>query len=196
MKKLPILSMIVLFVMTFNHLSGQSVVKKELKSEIKNEKEDVKKEKKVIKTERVALHKLEGKEVSMASKNAFYVDFGDLKNVTWKRTSYFDEATFIKDGKEVKAYYDLNSKLVGTSSFAKFADLPQNAQKEIKEKYKDYSIGDVVFFDDNEANETDMLLYDVQFEDEDNYFVKLSKSNKSIVVQVNPRGEIFFFKEL
>lgn len=196
MKKLVILSMIVLFVVTFNQLSAQQVVKKEIKTEIKNEKTDVKKEKKAIKAERIALRKLEGREVGEMSKNAFYADFGDLKNVIWERTPYFDEATFTKDGKTVKAYYDINSKFVGTSSFVTFADLPKNAQKEIKENYKDYSIGDIVFYDDNEANETDMVLYDIQFDDADNYFVTLSKKDKTIVLQVNPKGESFFFKEL
>ena len=96
----------------------------------------------------------------------------------------------------MKAYYDFYSKLVGTTMLKTFTDLPIKSQKEIKAKYKDYKIGRVVFFDDNEANESDMFFYNTQFSDADNYFVELSKDKKNIVLQVNNEGELFFFKEL
>jgi hypothetical protein len=54
----------------------------------------------------------------------------------------------------------------------------------------------VIFYDDNEHNDNDMMLYGIQFEDEDNYFVELSKGSKQIVLQVTPEGNIFFFTEL
>jgi hypothetical protein len=41
-----------------------------------------------------------------------------------------------------------------------------------------------------------MILYGIQFEDQDNYFVELSKASKKIVLQVNPEGAVFFFKDL
>lgn len=189
MKKFAILSMIVLFVMAFVQLPAQVVKKEAIKSEIKNEK-------KAIKVERKELHKLEGSVVSEMSKKAFSADFGNVPNVKWKRALYLDEAVFTKGGKEMKAYYDYDSKLVGTSSIKTFADIPPSAQKEIKEKYKDYSIGEVVFFDDNEVNETDMLLWNTQFDDEDNYFVPLTKNNKTIILQVNTKGDVYFFKQL
>ena len=195
MKKLAVLSMIAMFALAFVQLSAQDV-KKEIKTEIKTEKKDIKVEKKAIKTEREELHKLEGNVVSEQTKTAFYADFGKVPNVKWKRAVYLDEAVFTKDGKEMKAYYDFYSKLVGTTMLKTFADLPIKSQKEIKAKYKDYKIGTVVFFDDNEANDSDMYFYNTQFSDADNYFVELSKDTKKIVVQVNAEGEVFIFKEL
>lgn len=195
MKKLAILSMTAMFALAFVQLSAQDV-KKEIKSEIKTEKKEVKVEKKAIKTEREELRKLVGNEVTEQTKIAFYADFGNVPNVKWKRADYLDEAVFTKDGKEMKAYYDFYSKLVGTTMIKTFADLPVKSQKEIKAKYKDYKIGKIVFFDDNEANDSDMYFYNTQFSDADNYFVELSKDTKNIVVQVNAEGELFFFKEL
>lgn len=96
----------------------------------------------------------------------------------------------------MKAYYDFDSKLVGTTCMKTFADLPAGAQKEIKTRYNGYTIGPVVFFEDNAANETDMMYLGTQFEDADNYFVELSKDNKTVLYQVNSHGELFFFKEL
>lgn len=146
---------------------------------------------------RVPLKKLEGKDVSIVSKNNFATEYGNVPNVKWVRSSNFDEATFIKDGKEMRAFFDDEGNLVGTTSHVKFADLPEKAQKEIKAKYNDYSINPaIVFFDDNEKVDTDMILYGTQFEDADNYFVELSKGTKRIVLQVNPEGMVTFFKEL
>jgi len=190
MKKLVVLSISVFFVLVFFQLPAQVVNKDVIKTEIKGAKKE-------IKTERKELRKLEGgSAVSNQTKSAFFADFGNVPDVKWKRAVYLDEAVFTKDGKELKAYYDFYSKLVGTTSIKTFADIPLNAQKEIKSKYKDYAIGVVVFFDDNEANETDMLLWNTQFSDADNYFVELSKDKKNIVLQVNAEGEVFFFKEL
>ena len=86
--------------------------------------------------------------------------------------------------------------MVGTTQYKTFADVPVRGQTEIKKMYKDYAIGSVVFFDDNELNPTDMILYNIQFDDADNYFVELSKGTKKIVVQVNTEGDLFFFKDL
>ena len=41
-----------------------------------------------------------------------------------------------------------------------------------------------------------MNLFDLQFDDADNYFVELEKDNKKIVVQVNMSGDVSYFKRL
>jgi hypothetical protein len=93
-------------------------------------------------------------------------------------------------------FYDDQSKMVGTSNNVTFSELPKRAQQYINEKYKDYSVGPAVFFDDNEYNETDMVLYGLQFDDEDSYFVELAKDGKKIVVRSNSSGDVYFFKDL
>ena len=149
------------------------------------------------KSAKVLLKKLEGKEINSTAKNNFVKEFGNIPNVKWVRSANFDEATFVQKGKEMKAYFGYDGKFVGTTTHVTYSDLPANAQSEIKTRYKDYTIDPViVFFDDNELNETDMLLYDTQFDDADNYFVLLTKGSKKIVLQVNTEGTVFFFKEL
>ncbi len=169
-----------------------AIIKKEIKT-ISKQESALKKEKK---EERKALRKLNGQEVSVQSKDQFASDFAKVTDVKWKRNAYFDEATFMKDGKVTVSYYDHASKLVGTTAVVSFAELPQNAQKYIKNKFKDYSIGSVIFFDDNEFNDTDMLLYGLQFDDEDNYFVELIKNSTKTLVRVRPDGEVFYFTEI
>lgn len=192
MKKLAILSLTFLLAIGVIRIQAQE---KE-KAAIKEIKKEVKTEKKELKTERKELRKLERTEVGTISKNSFYEAFGDVPNVKWRSSAYYDEATFTKDGHEMTAFFDFDEKLVGTTTVKTFADVPARGQKAIKTKYKDYTVGPVIFYDDNEFNDTDMMLYGLQFEDEDNYFVELTKENSKIVVRVNAAGEMFFFKKL
>jgi hypothetical protein len=158
------------------------------------------KEEKGIKKEKKELHKeikkLKGAEVSTFAKNKFVEDFGDLPGVTWRRDMNFDVATFTKDGMKESAYYDADAKLVGTTIKKTFADLPAAAQQHINKKYADYTKGDVLFFDDNEYNETDMILFGEQFNGEDNYLIELIKDGKKIVLQSNTAGEVSFFTKI
>ncbi|MDP4223014.1 MAG: hypothetical protein Q8868_06845 [Bacteroidota bacterium] len=162
----------------------------------KTNKTNTREAKKETKSAKITLKRLEGTAVSAEARYKFESDFGSIPDVTWKRSAYFDEASFSKGGKEMVAFYDLDGLLVGTTSAAKFTDLPKRAQDEIKTKYKDYSIGPVIFFDDNEANTSDMILYGKQFEDEDNYFIELTGGTNKIVVQVHPQGEVNYFTQI
>ena len=167
-----------------------------LKSEIKLDKKTTANIKKEERQERNELTKLNGSDVSYQSKEAFNNDFGNLPVSQWERLDNFDKATFTEDGQVMSAFYDSDSKLVGTTQNKTFADLPAKAQKFINEKYKGYTAGDVLFFDDNEQNETDMFLFGSQFDDEDSYFVEISKDNKEIILQVRMNGDVGYFTRL
>lgn len=153
--------------------------------EVKSEEREAKK----------TLHALEGDGVSGISKDHFREDFGNI-DASWKRTKFFDEASFINNGKQTTAYYNWSSELVGTTSPAEFSELPANAQKEINKKYKGYNVDKVFLFDDNEFNSSDMMLYGTSFADSDNYFVEVSKAGKKIVLEVSTEGLVSYFSEL
>lgn len=192
MKKLTVLSVTLLFI----GFSFQSQAQVQQKETIKETKKEVKAEKKELRTERIALRKLEGNKVSEVAKNSFNVDFGAANNAQWKRVDTYDEVAFTIDGKAVKAYYDEDGSLVGTTTSKTFAQLPAYGQKEINTKYKGYTVGPIIYYDDNENNATDMILYGLQFEHTDCYFVELSKGQDKFVVQVGPVGYIQMFKKL
>lgn len=192
MKKLVLLSAVALTVTVANAQNETTVIKKNEKS-LAHQEAVIRKEKKA---DRKAMRKLEGTEVSPIAKDAFYADFGDISPVSWQRADVYDKATFTKHGREMSAYYDADGKLIGTTAIKTFSDIPANARRSILKRYAGYTPGKVIFYDDNEHNDNDMMLYGIQFEDEDNYFVELSKGNKQIVLQVNPEGNVFFFSEL
>jgi hypothetical protein len=152
-----------------------------------------KKTRKELRTERGAEN---GSEVSYLTKNQFVTDFPDAKNVRFVKTENFDEVAFMSGKEELRAYYDYDSKLVGTTQNKSFADLPENAQKEILKKYADYSFDSVIKFDDNESNETEMIMFGTTLGDADNYFVELKNDSKAIVVRVGLLGEVSFFKDM
>ena len=133
---------------------------------------------------------------SYQSNQEFMRDFPHAENTIWNVTRNFEEATFIAGGIETTAYYDADSQLVGTTVEKNFSDIPANAQAYIKNHFKGYRIGTVVLFDDNEDNDTDMRLYNTDFEDADNYFIVLKNDKESIIVKADMEGLVSFFKKL
>lgn len=162
----------------------------------KSENMQTKETRKEMKAERVPLKKLEGNKVSQIAKENFIVDFGTIPDVRWQRLGTFDEAIFKKNGKEMIANYDIDGKLVGTTQVVTYAEVPARGQQEISKRYKDYKVTTVIFYDDNEANDTDMIMYGIQFDDADNWFVELAKGTEKLVVKVDKEGEVTFFKQL
>jgi hypothetical protein len=132
---------------------------------------------------------LQGTEVSPAAKQAFSLIYGDIPAV-WKRTTNYDQVTFTTEDEEKTSYYDADAKLVGTIIQKKFEDLPDGAQATINEKYPGYKKEAVAFFDDNELNSTDIVVFNRQFDDEDCYYVKLKKGNNEVLVKVKTSGDI------
>ena len=194
MKKFFLLSTAAVLMAT--SLSAQTS-KKEYKQEAKAVHKEEHLEKKEAKKEKKELRKLEGTEVSYQSKEAFQKDFQNVLNPSWERTAYFDEATFTnKHGKRVTAYYDYGAELVGTTMPKTFSDLPVSAQKYINNKYSGYSKGEVIFFHDNQENESEMVLFGDPFADVDNYFIALNKGKEKIVLRVDKSGEVSYFKKM
>jgi hypothetical protein len=134
--------------------------------------------------------------VSDMSINSFRIDFGNMPNVHWKRGEDFDEASFIKGGKEMTAYFDVNGNLVGTTTHITYADIPAKGRERIKSEYPDYKINAVTLYNDNGANQSEMILYGIQFDSDNNYFVELSNGMRKIVLKISPEGDVSFFKEL
>ena len=135
-------------------------------------------------------------EPSAATQAAFAVDFGNLPVDQWALLDNFDVALFAQNGQTKCAYYDFNNDLIATTTEVHFSDLPANAREHISRKYDGYKINDVLFYDDNEANETDLILYGQQFQDEDSYFIELQNPEEKIVLHVSLNGDVSLFKKI
>jgi hypothetical protein len=191
MKKLFILSAATfILIATINAQASQ--VSPEKSSNDQKKEALISKKKKPAETEE--LKKLKGAEVSPLAKQEFYQIYGNIPGAVWKRTLNYDQVFFSRDGKAMTAYYDADAKLVGTITQQKFEDLPSDSQKYINEKYPGYITEDVVFFNDNELNITDIVLFNKQFDEEDCYYVKMKKDNQEILVKVKMSGDISSLK--
>ena len=122
----------------------------------------------------------------------FSKDCPKAKSVNWTYHE-FVEVTFLDKGVAKTAYYDENDNLLGTTTNVDLIALPEKARDHINKEYPGYSIEKVVFFGDNEANDTDMSLFNQSVEDEDNYFPLLIKGSKEIILKVSPEGDVSFF---
>ena len=135
-------------------------------------------------------------EVSDLTKNQFVTDFPDAKNARFVKTKNFDEVAFMSGKKKLSAYYDYDSKLVGTTQKKPLRIyLRMHKRKSLKSMQTTLSTA-VIKFDDNESNETDMIMYGTSFDDADNYFVELKNDSKAIVVKVDLSGEVSFFTNM
>lgn len=181
-----------IFSLAANAQSGEVAMNKKV-STLRRQEQTLKKEERKDKRE---LRTLEGNEVSYQATQAFNEDFRNTPIIASERERNFDRFTFRQKGAIVSAYYDVRGKLVGTLQHEHYADIPKVAQKRIKEIYPGYTPEDVIYFNDNEANDTNMMLYGDEFDDADAYFVELKSDAKRVVVQVSPDGEVWLFKTL
>jgi hypothetical protein len=132
---------------------------------------------------------------SPLTETQFFTDFPDAKNVNWKESD-FTEASFLDGTVQKTAYYDMDNELVGVSTHVDISALPEKAQQKINKKYPGYTVKEVVLFDDNEANDTNMYLFSTSFADQDNYFPVLTKGSKEIILKVSMDGAVSFFHKV
>ncbi len=189
MKKLIIISLSGLLTIAVIPLQARGVEK------IGNAKaREIKKEKK--KSNSISSVSEVSSRVGTLSKDTFLSDFGKVSELSWYKSPNFDEATFFKNGKRMTAYFDDNSDLVGTTTPKTFSDLPKGSQKKIKQDYKNYQIGPVIYFKDDQMNNLGLMRYAYQFTSANNYFVELAKNKHKIILRVNPEGYVYYFMNI
>jgi hypothetical protein len=120
----------------------------------------------------------------------FRTDFPNATNLHFARAKGLTVVSFTQDNETMNAYYDSRDQLLGTIHKQSFADLPDNAQKEIQDKYHGFSAANVVKFDDSESEHHEMILYGVSLDDAENFFVELKNDSKTMVVKVSLTGDV------
>ena len=131
--------------------------------------------------------------VNAVTASQFDNDFPNAKSISWTQGA-FAEATFY-DGDILKtAYYDLDNELVGTTTNVDYPMLPAKAKDYMNKKYPGYTVSNVILFDDNESNNTDMFLFGNRLNDGDTYFPVLSDGAKKIILKVTMEGNVSFLQ--
>jgi hypothetical protein len=125
--------------------------------------------------------------VSYNVQNQFDADFSDATNVTWSVTPNCQKAIFTLNDVKMTAFYNLQGEFLGTTQDVNYSTLTSKAKKQITDKYKDYTVADVIKYDVNETN-TNV--------DQTVYFVDLKNTTSEILVRVTPSAEVYFFKQV
>lgn len=169
---------------------------KELKTEKKNMHQQSTMVRKEMRADQKELKSLDGNDVSVQTKDAFYVDFGGIKPTGYLRTTLYDKVYFVQDGMACTAFYDSYGQLVGTTKQRTYTDLPEKGKTYITTHYPGYKMESIIQYDDNENNETDMQMYNQQFAAKDCYFVEMRKDGAAMVLQVFTDGDVGFYQKL
>ena len=122
--------------------------------------------------------------VSQAVKNSFHAEFGVQSNIRWNQTENFDVASYDVEGESVNVFFTKEGALEGRTFLKKWTDLPFQAQVNIVQRYKDYDVESV------------FVYYGKSLNNNGNFFVSLSKDNRTILVQVNEKGNTTLYKKL
>lgn len=137
--------------------------------------------------------------VTFFSQRSFNDNFGFVPNVSWEATPNFDRASFVRDGKALRAYFSKDGGLIGICSTLDLSNLPTKVRKQIEKKYGPDSIQELLEFRANEDNDLPSYpdLMSGDFESDDNYFVLVKGNNRSsLILEITQTGSISVFKKL
>ena len=126
--------------------------------------------------------------VSYAVLNQFTTDFADATNVTWTVDGNFQKADFVSDNVKKTAFYNFRGEFLALTQDVDARAIPAKAQKEIDEKYKGYTVNEVIVIQNNTDVNPDA--------DETAYFVDLKNDTKEVLVKITSEQHIDFYKQV
>jgi hypothetical protein len=132
--------------------------------------------------------KFDGGVASYAVQQAFASDFNGATNVVWTVTKNCQKVDFLIDGVKKTGFYTLGGDFLGTTQTVVYKAIPVKSQKLIADTYKDYTPGDVIVYQANEALNSDI--------EPTSYFVDLKNEKHEILVRVANSGNVEFFKQV
>ena len=115
------------------------------------------------------------KELSMALKNS--------TQVSWADKSQYRQARFNYKNTIASAFYSAtDNELLGFGIEFNKTDLPEVVTEAIRDKYSDSEIGDAMIFIDAYGSI--------------NYFARVLKNNKELVLKITPNGNVSVFAKI
>ena len=128
--------------------------------------------------------KAEGeKNVSYGALTKFATEFENASNVVWTVTPNTQKVEFVLEGAKFTAFYDLDGEYLGRTQEVSVLLLPEANRKELAAKYGDFTVSQVIQYENKSA---EPLVY----------FVDLVKGNKEIVLKAVPYQTLSFFQAI
>jgi hypothetical protein len=131
--------------------------------------------------------KTETATVSYSVQNEFDEQFDNATSVKWTVTSNCQKASFLLNGSQMTAFYNLQGEYIGVTEDVAYSAIGSKAQKEIAEKYKGFTAGEVIKLITNDPTANfDQVVY----------FVDLKNDSSEELVRVTPSEDVYFFKQV
>lgn len=105
----------------------------------------------------------------------FKIEFSNVSEVDWSVKAGLNTASFVENGVYTQAFYDYDGSLVATCKAVKFSDLGQKAKDAYDKKYADYTIKEVISYQDKDR------LY---------YFVSAENNQSKVILKVAEDGRL------
>lgn len=172
---------------------AQSDEPPDITSQFQQDKTELRHDRKMVREVREEKEEIrELNNIPEAVSQKFKDNFSKAQNVAWSAPEGFYEVDFTLKNKPESAYYDYNGHLIGIGHFLTYGDLPAKARKRIARDYKGYTPVRTMFYDDNEDNYINMLVFEQPI-DRDSYITELKKGKHHVVLQIDTDGEVSLF---
>jgi hypothetical protein len=120
------------------------------------------------------------KSVNSKVLDAFTAEFASATDVNWSVNAQFTKASFKMNGKNLDAFYNFSGDMVCLTQAVPYESLSQKVQKNIAKKYAGYSIGETVYFQNN---------------DESAYYIAAENDTKKLILKVTNNHVTIFRKK-
>ncbi len=90
-------------------------------------------------------------EVNQKALDAFRIEFNGASTVKWTISADYFMASFVYNDKHVFAYYDIDGVWLGTTRYVALSDLPLMLQGEVKNKFSEYWISELIEVANNDG---------------------------------------------
>lgn len=135
-------------------------------------------------------------EVSYFAENNFLSKYQAAKNVKWTVTNQFQKASFSMNGTKMAAFFDVNGDYIATTQYVDYEKLPAVSKSRLKKFYGNYTIEEVVKYDFDGQEDSNLYLLTGKRNYNTIYFASLKNEKDHMVVKITPDGEVSYLKDM
>src|SRR5688572_3494516 len=121
-----------------------------------------------------------GEGVSSKVLDAFNKEFTGAKEVQWINADEFYKASFVFNGQNVSAFYQLDGELIAVTRNLSSLELPISLQTNLKNKYSGYWISD---------------LFELSNREGTHYYITLENADSKVILTSDGTGKWSSFKK-
>lgn len=120
------------------------------------------------------------KKVSSAILAHFNTDFRNASDISWLITNDYTKAEFTSDNTKMQVFYNFSGDIMASSKSITLDELPVKAKRIFAKKFEGYEVKEAIRFEGF---------------DEAAYYISGENEKESVILKVNDRNNVSFFKK-